>query len=591
LNKRTLCRCVRLVIALSIITHFYPRELIAQRYNPSLERQLIREAASQEGRGNLVEAERIVRLILSANPTSDAGLIAAERIFKEQDKLEQILPLIDSYLEVDSDGSVARSLALETYQALGDLKSLKRSAETWLAVDGKRAESYRKVSEVFLEIYGKEEALKILQRGEKTLQSSSQFALTIGDLLVEMERFDSAVIAWAKGIGDDGSQTSAVIRRVVALGEEKQSSIELLLEELIEKPTTIARIRAATRIALEIGLVAEALEFAKVAVVGLEGQARRGFLTVLAKEAQEIKGGEKTAIWAYESMRDQALDQTEIRALNYRIVSASLKIGDMAKALETQYTIAESLPRGNPERRRVLADGLRMGTTREMTEQLLALREFKDEFPDSFEIDELSVQLAIVLDSEGQEALAETLLKGVEGPRSDLERGYLHLINAEIDMGKNSLMTAVSGLPPHQATAVLRLLDIIGRIQGNALEVVIRAAILEHRGYFMESLSELELSLNEIEPLAQPILLSFSARIAQKAGLNEKAAEFRRNIVDHYPESYEFPQASLELARFKGKFESGREEAIVLLENLIIALPSSAIAPLARRELQRLGGK
>jgi tetratricopeptide (TPR) repeat protein len=552
---------------------------------------LIREAASQEGRGNLVEAERIVRLILSANPTSDAGLIAAERIFKEQDKLEQILPLIDSYLEVDSDGSVARSLALETYQALGDLKSLKRSAETWLAVDGKRAESYRKVSEVFLEIYGKEEALKILQRGEKTLQSSSQFALTIGDLLVEMERFDSAVIAWAKGIGDDGSQTSAVIRRVVALGEEKQSSIELLLEELIEKPTTIARIRAATRIALEIGLVAEALEFAKVAVVGLEGQARRGFLTVLAKEAQEIKGGEKTAIWAYESMRDQALDQTEIRALNYRIVSASLKIGDMAKALETQYTIAESLPRGNPERRRVLADGLRMGTTREMTEQLLALREFKDEFPDSFEIDELSVQLAIVLDSEGQEALAETLLKGVEGPRSDLERGYLHLINAEIDMGKNSLMTAVSGLPPHQATAVLRLLDIIGRIQGNALEVVIRAAILEHRGYFMESLSELELSLNEIEPLAQPILLSFSARIAQKAGLNEKAAEFRRNIVDHYPESYEFPQASLELARFKGKFESGREEAIVLLENLIVALPSSAIAPLARRELQRLGGK
>ena len=591
MNKRTLCRCVRLVIALSIITHFYPRELIAQRYNPSLERQLIREAASQEGRGNLVEAERIVRLILSANPTSDAGLIAAERIFKEQDKLEQILPLIDSYLEVDSDGSVARSLALETYQALGDLKSLKRSAETWLAVDGKRAESYRKVSEVFLEIYGKEEALKILQRGEKTLQSSSQFALTIGDLLVEMERFDSAVIAWAKGIGDDGSQTSAVIRRVVALGEEKQSSIELLLEELIEKPTTIARIRAATRIALEIGLVAEALEFAKVAVVGLEGQARRGFLTVLAKEAQEIKGGEKTAIWAYESMRDQALDQTEIRALNYRIVSASLKIGDMAKALETQYTIAESLPRGNPERRRVLADGLRMGTTREMTEQLLALREFKDEFPDSFEIDELSVQLAIVLDSEGQEALAETLLKGVEGPRSDLERGYLHLINAEIDMGKNSLMTAVSGLPPHQATAVLRLLDIIGRIQGNALEVVIRAAILEHRGYFMESLSELELSLNEIEPLAQPILLSFSARIAQKAGLNEKAAEFRRNIVDHYPESYEFPQASLELARFKGKFESGREEAIVLLENLIVALPTSAIAPLARRELQRLGGK
>lgn len=573
-----------------VIDLFDPMGVSAQRYNPSLERQLIREAAGYQGRGDLAEAERVLRVVLSANPTSDVGLLAMERVFGEQGSLEKILPLIDNYLKNDPKATVARGLELEVYQNLDELGRLHESAEEWLAIAGNSAEPYRRVSQVFLEVYGRQEALEVLRRGEEALGGSAEFSLGIGDLLIELEEYDSAAIAWAKGIGDDGSQTSAVIRRVVALGVEGRGSVRVLLDQLREEPTTTARVRGATRIALEVGMVERALELAILALENLEGQGRRGFLTVLAREAEEVQGGEKVALWAYEAIREQALDLAEIKALNYRIASTALEMGDTLTSLNAQYAIADALPEGNPERRRALASGLRMTVARGTGDHIKALNDFKDEFPDAVEIDELSVLIAVGLDLAGDEILARTMLEGIEGPRSDLERGYLHLLNNEIDLGTNSLMASASGLPPHQATDVLTLLDYIGRLQGHPLESVARAAVFEHRGQFDESLLVIEAELKGPPSQERPVLLAFSARIAEKAGMVDRAANFRKDIVTDYPGSLEYPRAALELARFMGISDQHRQQAITLLEDLIVSRPNSAIAPLARRELRRLGG-
>ena len=573
-----------------VIDLFDPMGVSAQRYNPSLERQLIREAAGYQGRGDLAEAERVLRVVLSANPTSDVGLLAMERVFGEQGSLEKILPLIDNYLKNDPRATVARGLELEVYQNLDELGRLHESAEEWLAIAGNSAEPYRRVSQVFLEVYGRQEALEVLRRGEEALGGSGEFSLGIGDLLIELEEYDSAAIAWAKGIGDDGSQTSAVIRRVVALGVEGRGSVRILLDQLREEPTTTARVRGATRIALEVGMVERALELAILALENLEGQGRRGFLTVLAREAEEVQGGEKVALWAYEAIREQALDLAEIKALNYRIASTALEMGDTLTSLNAQYAIADALPEGNPERRRALASGLRMTVARGTGDHIKALNDFKDEFPDAVEIDELSVLIAVGLDLAGDEILARTMLEGIEGPRSDLERGYLHLLNNEIDLGTNSLMASASGLPPHQATDVLTLLDYIGRLQGHPLESVARAAVFEHRGQFDESLLVIEAELKGPPSQERPVLLAFSARIAEKAGMVDRAANFRKDIVTDYPGSLEYPRAALELARFMGISDQHRQQAITLLEDLIVSRPNSAIAPLARRELRRLGG-
>ena len=590
LTRTSVFQLFMVALLFLVIELFDPMGVSAQRYNPSLERQLIREAAGYQGRGDLAEAERVLRVVLSANPTSDVGLLAMERVFGEQGSLEKILPLIDNYLKNDPKATVARGLELEVYQNLDELGRLHESAEKWLAIAGNSAEPYRRVSQVFLEIYGRQEALEVLRRGEEAMGGSAEFSLGIGDLLIELEEYDSAAIAWAKGIGDDGSQTSAVIRRVVALGVEGRGSVRVLLDQLREEPTTTARVRGATRIALEVGMVERALELAILALENLEGQGRRGFLTVLAREAEEVQGGGKVALWAYEAIREQALDLAEIKALNYRIASTALEMGDTLTSLNAQYAIADALPEGNPERRRALASGLRMTIARGAGDHIKALDDFKDEFPDAVEIDELSVLIAVGLDLAGDEILARTILEGIEGPRSDLERGYLHLLNNEIDLGTNSLMASASGLPPHQATDVLTLLDYIGRLQGHPLESVARAAVFEHRGQFDESLLVIEAELKGPPSQERPVLLAFSARIAEKAGMVDRAANFRKDIVTDYPGSLEYPRAALELARFMGISDQHRQQAITLLEDLIVSRPNSAIAPLARRELRRLGG-
>jgi len=78
------------------------------------------------------------------------------------------------------------------------------------------------------------------------------------------------------------------------------------------------------------------------------------------------------------------------------------------------------------------------------------------------------------------------------------------------------------------------------------------------------------------------------ARIADDGGVPKQAADFRERIIREYPYASEVPEATLELARFKGATPEGVNEAIRLLEDLILSQPNGAIIPTARRELQRI---
>ena len=155
-------------------------------------------------------------------------------------------------------------------------------------------------------------------------------------------------------------------------------------------------------------------------------------------------------LWAYEALRESASNDAETRALDQRITLAALATGDTARALQAQQAIADDLPEGNTDRRRALAEIIRLGIDRggaeaEMRESLAA---FAREFPDAPQLDELAVTLAVQLDSDGDREGARTLLAGVAGPRSALERGYLYLAGGEVVPGRAALQDALSGVSP-----------------------------------------------------------------------------------------------------------------------------------------------
>ena len=158
---------------------------------------------------------------------------------------------------------------------------------------------------------------------------------------------EEAVLEWAAVIGNDGAQVSAVMRRVGEIAEDRESLVLPLLEQLRQSPTTGARLRAGARIALEAGVFKEARTLAETALEDLADRPRRGFLTALARQAQEVSAM-GVALWAYEALRESAANDAEIWALDQRITLSALATGDTVRALEAQQAIADDLPRGQP---------------------------------------------------------------------------------------------------------------------------------------------------------------------------------------------------------------------------------------------------
>ena len=576
-------------VALLCVALLQPLGIHAQVDDPGLETRLLQAAASEESSGDLVGAEGTLRRLMDQRPTSTGGMFDLERVLRAQGRIREILPFAERYMDLQPSASSPRLLKLRVYTELDDEIALEYAAEDWMDGGGSSPEPYREVARSFARVFGPERALAVLERGRTELGRPSLFAMEAGDLLRDLGRIEEAVLEWAAVIGSEGSQVSAVMRRVAEIEEDRETLVLPLLEQLRQPPTTGARLRAGARIALEAGVFDQARALAERALEDLADRPRRGFLTALARQAQEVTAL-GVGLWAYEALRESASDDAETRALDQRITLAALATGDTARALEAQQAIADGLPEGNTDRRRVLAEIIRLGIDRRGVEMRESLAAFAREFPDAPQLDELAVTLAVQLESDGDLEGARTVLAGVAGPRSALERGYLHLAGGEVVPGQAALQDALSGVSPEVATEVIALLDLLDRLEGEALAALMRSAVLAHHGRTEGALSELEVAVDAALQDERPPLLAMGARIADGGLVPERGARLRGRIIRDHPHSSEVPEATLELARFMRATPEGVDEAIRLLENLILSQPNGAMVPTARRELQRIQG-
>ena len=327
----------------------------AQEDDPRVETRLLRTAASAESSGDLAGAEEALRSLMNQRPTSTRGIFALERVLRAQGRIREILPFAERYTDVEPDASGPRLLELRVYAELADESGLEEAAEDWMGGGRFSSEPYREVARAFARAFGPERALSILERGRSDLGRPSLFAMEVGDLLRDLGRMEEAVLEWAEVIGNDGALVSAVMRRVAEIEEDRETLVLPLLDQLRQPPTTGARLRAGARIALEAGVLEQATALAETASQDLPDRLRRSFLTAFALQAQEVSAM-GVALWAYEALREGAVDDAEARALDLRITVAALATGDTARAVEAQQAIADDLPEGSTERQRALAE-------------------------------------------------------------------------------------------------------------------------------------------------------------------------------------------------------------------------------------------
>jgi hypothetical protein len=554
--------------------------------DPLLEGRLLRSAASLESRGDFDGAELTLRDLMQQRPTSTGGLFALERVLRAQGRLSDVLEQVDAFLVIDPQAAAPHILKMRVLSNQDDPDALATAASDWMSADPRSPDVYREVARAFAAVFGERRALEVLLIGRGAVDEASAFAMELGDLHRDLGEPREAVAEWSLAVGEDGGQVAAVISRLKELSGDRAQLAEPLIEALSGSDGSVARRRAAARIALDVGLPARALEIAQGVVPDLRGQTRRGFLADLARRAEEA-GEASLALWAYEALRETASPGSEARSLDQRIAQAALAGGDTVRALVAQERVVASLSPGSTERRRALSEVTRLVILQDPVEGKQRLSAFGDEFPEAPEIDPLAVTLASRFQSIGESGEAEAILAGMTGPRSSLERGYLQLGQGEIESGIASLSEAMSGLPGAEVTEIIALLDLLGRLQEPVISEVARAASLARQGRGREAARAL--GEGAASGWAEsPTILALGARIAYRSGAEDLSAALWGQLLEAHPNATEAPEGILAVAKHRARTPDGVSEAMQMLEALILARPGNPLAPSARRELERL---
>ena len=577
---------VALVGAISLALALAPGPAAGQLTSRE-ESRLLREAARAESAGDYAAAVGILTSLLQERPASSGAIFALERVLRAEGRVSQVLDPIDAFLAVDPVSSGPRYLKLKILLEVDSLAELRSAAESWIAQSPTSPDAYREVARVYERAFGGEEALSLLRRGRSSA-GDGVLAVEAGDVLVRLERPREALLEWAVALEGSDALVPGVLRRMVRTGAENPGLAREVVRELAADPASDARRRAAIEIALEAGLQAEALGVAEGVAGDLQDQDREGFLTTLLRLAEE-KDADQLALWTLQQLRQEAPRGSRARTLDRQIAVTSLVAGDTVRALEARARYARGLPERSPERRRALAEMIRLGAATDAPLELLdRFAAFREEFPNAPEADPLAVALSERFRNAGELETATFVLEGIQGPLSAQERAWLALDAGNREGARVNLMLAATGLPATEATAIVQLTGVLDRVGEQAAELAGRVSVVRHREGAAAAFALVNEAVHALPPEDQPPLLAMAARIADETDRQGEAARLRESLAATFPESSEAPEAILRLARYRATTPTGVPAAIALLEDLILVRPNSAVVPVARRELERL---
>ncbi|MCY4572489.1 MAG: tetratricopeptide repeat protein, partial [Gemmatimonadetes bacterium] len=213
---------------------------------------------------------------------------------------------------------------------------------------------------------------------------------------------------------------------------------------------------------------------------------------------------------------------------------------------------------------------------------------FKEEHPDAEDLDALSAALASRLLGQGKRDEAMAVLSGIEGPGAALERAFLLLEGGTVTDAIAALQASLPDLEPSHATEILELTLALSELTAPGAALAARAAIASHRGNPEHAVTLVRDGLDGLPAPDRPAILALGARVADRVGLTEDATALWRRIVTEHPDAREYPEAALRFARALAAEPGGRDEAVRILEALIVARPDSPVVPGARRELRRI---
>jgi hypothetical protein len=563
---------------------------LAAQERPPDESALVRQATEAEARGDLHIAEQLLRDALTATPSSLAALVAYERVLGTLNRRADVLPALQRLLADDASASLAHQMRVRTLSLLDEEQALAAAAESWFAAMPGAETAYREVARIWRERGEHARARQVLERGRTAIARPDALALELGDLYAETGDPARAVKEWSRAIGPEAQGLVLVQRRLSMYPAAGGRHILLFLDELARPPVTPQRQQAAVRIAIDAGLDDRAVALGRQAVASLRGRERQGFLMEMARRA-DGRGVSRAAYWAYSELLTQppSGQQLPIRA---RVAELALATGDTANAARLFDGIEMELAEGSPERRLAAAVRIertaRAGLVDEASREYAA---FTEAYTGAPENPMLAAALAEAYLERDEAEHAARFVAGVPGARAALVRARIFIQTGEIERARLSFLEAAPALAGIEATQAIALAALLARLSPPARELVGSAFTLATGGDAEEAAGMLHAQSAALPAADRAAVLDFAAGMADHAQAGRLAEQLRREIIAISPATRETPAAMLALARALGTRPESQDEARMLLEMVMLEHDRSALAPQARRELERLGAR
>jgi tetratricopeptide (TPR) repeat protein len=551
------------------------------------EGRILREAAAHEAAGRYDPADSLLRTVLERNPASLSALLTFERIAALRGHVEDVLPVVSAVLGVEPASIVAHQIRIRTLSRLNRESELEEAASDWTAAMPTVETPYREIAKVWRSRGDHERSVRTLERGRDRVNRPDALALELGDAWAELGDSRKVAREWARAIGPRGEAFLLVQRRLSNMPDAGASVIPGLVDALVEEDATPARRKAAVQLAIEAGLDRRAETLSADLITGLEEAERRAFLVELGRRADGA-GLRRLALWAYGRIVAEGADADPMLPVRTRMAELALSLGDTAKAAAVYREVEGRLDPGSPERRQAQSLRVQMLAKENSFEDALdALRELAATPGAGADADLAAAVLANALVDAGRTSDAERALEGIQGPHVSLARGRVFMTLGDVERARAEILAAAPRLAGAEATEAIRLAALLGRLSEDGGDLVGEGLAEISAGDRRAGVMLLYDGSERLPDSERAAILDFTAGLAERIGLAAEADQLRRDIVAETPGAPEAPAALLSLAR--GHIDTrSRDEARLLLERLVFEYPRSALAPQARRELERL---
>ncbi len=544
-----------------------------------------------ERRGEFANAAVLYQELLSARPTDVAALLGLERSLQPLNRLAELAAPVAVALRADPSAIPVYGIAVRLWGARGNADSVRRYVELWAAREPASEAPWQEWGMAALQARDRDQARTAYRAGRAALGDTTALAGELAQLATLEGDYRSAVAEWVSAVSVvPGYRTSAV----AVLGQVPEARRPEILRELAVREGLVAR-RLAASLMVRWGAPAEGVRHLMAGVPA--GAAGAPPLQELLDDVRAQAGGEARAA------RGTLLESLALRAggpdasrLYLEAAQSYADGGDQPAArrmLARLATTAGASPSVAASAASTLV-GVLIGEGR-MEEAAQRLAEVQESVSEE-ERDRLQLRLAEGWLQAGNLDRAE----GSLGPDSTVDdlalRGRIRLYRGDLAGARDDLSAAGPFAGTRDgATERSALLALLQTIESDSLPALGAALYRLARGDSAGAAPALA-AVGQRLPLTEGggEVLLLAARVAPASeetgwGAAGPTPEELLQTVMSGAAAGAAAQAALDLApRYRRR---GRDaEALETLEHLILIWPGSAIAPEARRLMDRWKG-